>query len=53
MIINTPAFVVGSRVGTIAPPGIVVRLLAEMPEAVDVAVAQEVGEPLAFFRQEA
>ena len=52
MIVNTPPFIIGSGVGSVAPPRIIMRLLVEHPEAVGVAVGEEVGEPLPFFRQE-
>ena len=53
VIVNAPAEVLGAGAGTEAPPAIAVGFLHQLTEAVDVAVAEEIRHPLAFFGQEA
>ena len=53
VVVDTPAEVLLSGAGAEAPPAITVGFLHSVTERVDVAVAEEVGHPLALFRQEA
>ena len=53
MIVDAPAKVLGTGAGTETPPTVTVRLLHQLTEAVDIAVAEEIRHPLPFLGQEA
>ena len=53
MVVDAPTQVLGTGTSAEAPPAVLVGFLHQMPETVDVAVAEELGHPLAFLRQEA
>ena len=53
VVVDAPAEVFGSGTGTETPPTVLVGFLHQLSETVDVAIAEEVGHPLAFLGQEA
>ena len=53
MIVDAPTQVLLACPGAETPPAVSVGFLHQMTEAVDVAVTEEIGHPLAFFRQKA
>ena len=52
-VVNSPTFVVVPGIGSVAPPGVIVRLFVEVPEGVVKTALDEVSDPLSFNRQEA
>ena len=53
VVVDAPAEVLGTGTGAEAPPAVLVGFFHQLAETVDVAVAEEVGHPLAFLGQEA
>src|SRR5210317_2280722 len=53
MIIYPPSEILGPGIGTIAPPGIVMWLIIEMPEGINKTTVDKVPYPLTLFRKEA
>ena len=51
-IINSPAFILGTRIKTIAPPGIFLFLRTKRTERVHISRRQETRHPFPFFRKE-
>ena len=49
MVVDAPAEILGTGTSAEAPPTVLVGLLHQLSEAVDVAVAEEFGHPLAFL----
>ena len=52
-VVYTPTLVIVTGIGTVAPPGIVMRFLVEEAEAIDEAALEEIVQPLAFHRKKA
>lgn len=50
IVIDTPSLVVGSGIGPVAPPGIIVWFLVEMSEGIHKTAIDKVPDPLALYR---
>ena len=53
VVVDAPAEVLATSTGAEAPPAVTVGFLHQVTETVDIAIAEEVGHPLAFLGQEA
>ena len=53
VVVDAPAEVLSSGTSAEAPPTVLVGFLHQLSETVDVAIAEEVGHPLAFLGKEA
>ena len=51
VVINSPAQILASRAGPIAPPAVLVRVLVKMPKGIYEAAIDEILHPFAFFGQ--
>ena len=49
VVVDAPAEVLGAGTSAETPPTVLVGFLHQLSEAVDVAIVEKIGHPLAFF----